>query len=91
MLERKSVVVVHGSQSHQMNVNSGVPQGPVIGPLLFLVYIDYVVSQLSCKFCFFAEDLKLNLICSLSKSYHLHSHINTRVALRVSRSLSTNV
>ena len=72
--DRKFKVVVHGSQSHHRNVSSGVPQGSVIGPLLFLVYINHVVSQLTCKFCLFVDDLKLYLASSLSKSDYLSSH-----------------
>lgn len=76
LLGRKMKVVVHGSQSHQIDISSGVPQGSVIGPLLFLIYINHVVSQLSCKFCLFADDLKLYLASSISKSDYLISHYN---------------
>ena len=76
LVNRKMKVVVHGSQSRQMNVCSGVPQGSVIGPVLFLVYINHVVSQLSCKFCLFADDLKLYLASSRTKSDYLLSHMN---------------
>ena len=71
--DRKFSVVVHGSQSRQMSVSSGVPQGSVIGPLLFLVYINHVVSHLSCKYCLFADDLKLYLAFLFPSliTYHL--------------------
>ena len=44
LLERKQQVVVDGAISDELPVISGVPQGSVLGPLLFLIYIDGVES-----------------------------------------------
>ena len=48
-----------GRLSSPKAVLSGVPQGSVLGPLLFLVFINHVASQLSCKHKIFADDLKI--------------------------------
>ena len=57
--DRVMQVCVHGHTSSTRNVCSGVPQGSVLGPLLFLVYINFVGSKLSCTYKIFADDMKL--------------------------------
>ena len=60
-------VVVHNSSSYSFNACSGVPQGSVIGPLLFLIYINHVTHDLSSKSVLFADDLKLYLALPTDK------------------------
>ena len=52
-------VCVKGSLSQSKDVLSGVPQGSVLGPLLFLVYVNNIADQLSTNYKIFADDLKL--------------------------------
>ena len=54
--KRKQNVVVDGKQSNIIDVVSGVPQGIVLGPLLFLLHIYDLTSVVSYKVRFFADD-----------------------------------
>ena len=58
---RRMQVRVHQETSSWHRVTSGVPQGSVLGPLLFLIYVNNVVSGLRCKYKIFADDIKLYL------------------------------
>ena len=52
---------VLGATSEWHQVTSGVPQGSVLGPVLFLIYVNHVVHRLSCRYKIFADDIKLYL------------------------------
>ncbi len=54
-------------------VKSGVPQGSVLGPLLFLIFINGLADELTCNHLFFADDVKL--IAPKSQQHELGSSI----------------
>ncbi|KAK3857056.1 hypothetical protein Pcinc_036668 [Petrolisthes cinctipes] len=59
LTDRTMRVSVSGVFSASRPVLSGVPQGSVLGPLLFLIYINHIPSYIRSKCKFFADDLKL--------------------------------
>jgi hypothetical protein len=59
LLGRTQSVRVNNASSNWQLVRSGVPQGSVLGPLLFLLYVDDIHTHLDCNIVMFADDLKI--------------------------------
>ena len=57
--DRKQYVYIDGIKSSVMNVGCGVPQGSVLGPILFLVYINDMPSSNNMFTSLFADDTGL--------------------------------
>ena len=56
---RNQRVVLNGCCSNYSKVESGVPQGSVLGPLLFLIYINDLERNIKSNIKFFADDTML--------------------------------
>ena len=56
---RKQRVVLNGQNSHWTNVHARVPQGSILGPLLFLIYINDLADDLPSNLKLFANDTSL--------------------------------
>ena len=68
--DRQQCVVVGGETSNDIPVLSGVPQGSVLGPLLFLLYIDNITRvhlSTRSKLNLYADDI---LLVSSARDHH---------------------
>ena len=59
---RKQRVILNGVTSSWKPIKSGVPQGSILGPLLFLIFINDLPDGLICNPKLFADDVSLNAL-----------------------------
>ncbi len=75
--DRSQIVSVNGEYSEIGNIISGVPQGSVLGPLLFVIYINDILDNISTNGLLFADDTKIfRQISSREDALELQSDLN---------------
>ena len=92
LLEREQTVVVEGKKSTPHRVRSGVPQGTVLGPILFILYInDQIDILVYCLGKIFADDTKLiGRICGILGRDRLQEDLHRVIAWACTNNMQLN-
>jgi hypothetical protein len=56
LTQQEQQVTIEGDKSSTAKVTSGVPQGTILGPLMFLLYINDIGNDITSKIRLFADD-----------------------------------
>ena len=79
LFNHQQCVKINNKYSHLLPVLSGIPQGSILGPLLFLIYVNDIPDYISNSVLYlFADDTKcLKTISDPADSIQLQDDINS--------------
>ena len=76
---REQRVIVNGSQSTWINITCGIPQGNVLGPVLFLVFINDLPEVIKVLIKLLADDAKLYSVVTSNADNRAQFSLNRAV------------
>ena len=62
LTDRKQRVVIESAHSKWRTIKAGVPQGSILGPLFFVIFINDIVTEIHSSIKLFADDTSLYFI-----------------------------
>ena len=73
--------MINGKSSNWRDVVTGVPQGSVLGPISFLIYVNDIDEGLTCKVSKFADDTKITCkVINTTEKMQLQSNLDIFVS-----------
>lgn len=78
LTNRTQYVEIDNTQSKICNITCGVPQGSILGPLLYLIYVNDIANCTTANILSFADDT--TLFISDSDITRLYKQANTEMA-----------
>ena len=89
---RQLRVVLNGKSLQEYPVNAGVPEGSILGPTLFLLYINDLPDDVICDIAIYADDTTLYSKCDqasdLWQQLELASELKPDLDRVISRQIS---
>ncbi len=71
-----------GKTSSRKHISAGVPQGSVLGPLFFLIYVNDLSENVSSQVKLFADDTSIyQIVSDVNSSWQIPSNDHTRFGL----------
>ena len=77
--KRRQLIAINGQSSDWVHTLAGVPQGSILGTLLFLIYINDIVKYIGCSIRLFADDTSLYIVvdCPVQSVQLLNTDLQT--------------
>ena len=72
-------MVLDGKSSQEYPVNNGVPQGSILGPTLFLLYINDLPDDVICDIAIYANDNTLYSKCDQTSDLWQQSELSSEL------------
>ena len=83
--------MIHGQASDWASVLAGVPQCSILGPLLFLFFINDIVKHIGCSIRLFADDTSLYIIVDWPTSSRTTSKQGSQCHFDMGKQLACNL